>query len=59
MPRASRFIAASRTSSGVCARRTRLGIEPNGTTPEQFAAQIATEQAQFDVAIEAAKLKEP
>jgi tripartite-type tricarboxylate transporter receptor subunit TctC len=55
---AAEVIAATRDPA-VVEQLTRLGIEPNGTTPEQFAAQIATEQAQFDVAIEAAKLKEP
>ena len=37
---------------------TKLGIEPNGTTPEETADQIAREQAQFDIAIKAANLKE-
>jgi hypothetical protein len=36
---------------------TKLGIEPNGTTPAESAAQIAREQPQFDLAIEAANLR--
>jgi hypothetical protein len=36
---------------------TALGIEPNGTTPEELAAQIDREQPQFDAAIKAANLK--
>ena len=55
---AAEVIAATKDPA-IVEQLTRLGIEPNGTTPEQFAAQIANEQAQFDVAIEAAKLKEP
>jgi len=34
-----------------------LGIEANGTTPEEFAAQINREQPEFDDAIKAAKLQ--
>jgi tripartite-type tricarboxylate transporter receptor subunit TctC len=52
-------VVAAAKDPAIVEQLTRLGIEPNGTTPEQFAAQIANEQAQFDVAIEAAKLKEP
>ena len=33
-----------------------LGIEANGTTPQEFAAQIAREQPQFDAAMKAAEL---
>ena len=36
----------------------KLGLEPNGTTPEEFAAQIRHEQPQFDEAIKAADLKQ-
>jgi hypothetical protein len=36
----------------------KLGIEANGTTPEEFAAQIVGEQPQFDLAVKAAKLGE-
>jgi hypothetical protein len=38
------------------AQLTRLGIVPNGTTPEETAAQIAREQPQFDIAIKAANM---
>jgi tripartite-type tricarboxylate transporter receptor subunit TctC len=50
-------IAASRNST-IVAQLEKLGIEPNGTTPEDFAAQIAREQLQFDLAIKAANLGE-
>jgi tripartite-type tricarboxylate transporter receptor subunit TctC len=53
---AERVIAAARDPANV-AQLTALGIEPNGTTPEAFAHQIATEQPQFDAAIKAADLK--
>jgi tripartite-type tricarboxylate transporter receptor subunit TctC len=36
----------------------RLGLEPDGNTPEEFAAQIKREQPQFDAAIKAAGLKQ-
>jgi tripartite-type tricarboxylate transporter receptor subunit TctC len=39
------------------AQLTALGIEPGGTTPEEFAALIDKEQPQFDAAIKAANLK--
>jgi tripartite-type tricarboxylate transporter receptor subunit TctC len=40
----------------VVARLTELGIQPNGTTPEEAAAQIVREQPQFDAAIKAASI---
>jgi tripartite-type tricarboxylate transporter receptor subunit TctC len=46
-------IAAARDPANV-AQLEKLGIEANGTTPQQFAAQIAREQPQFDAAIKAA-----
>ena len=46
---------AETTDAGVVEQLTKLGIEPNDTTPEEFSAQLAREQPQFDVAIEAAK----
>jgi tripartite-type tricarboxylate transporter receptor subunit TctC len=52
---AGQVITASRDSA-VVAQLEKLGIEPNGTTPEDFAAQIAREQPQFDLAIKAANL---
>jgi tripartite-type tricarboxylate transporter receptor subunit TctC len=36
----------------------KLGIEPNGTTPEVFAEWIRNDQPRFDAAIEAAKLRQ-
>jgi tripartite-type tricarboxylate transporter receptor subunit TctC len=54
---AAQVIAAAHDPT-VIARLADLGIEANGTTPDAFAAQIAREQAQFDLAISAAKLGE-
>ena len=48
-------IAAARDPANV-AQLTKLGIEANGTTPQEFVAQIAREQPQFDAAIKAANL---
>jgi tripartite-type tricarboxylate transporter receptor subunit TctC len=53
---AKHVIAAAKDPANV-AQLTTLGIEPNGTTPEEFAAQIDKEQPQFDAAIKAANLK--
>jgi tripartite-type tricarboxylate transporter receptor subunit TctC len=55
---AKEVIAAARDPA-IVAQLTRLGIEPNGTTPAEMAAQIAREQPQFNVAIDAAALKQP
>jgi tripartite-type tricarboxylate transporter receptor subunit TctC len=52
---AAEVIAAARDPA-VVAQLEKFGIEPNGTTPEEFAAQIAREQPQFDAAFRAAKL---
>jgi len=54
---AKHVIAAARDPA-IVAQLTKLGIEPNGTTPKEFAAQIAREQPQFDAAIKAAKMKQ-
>jgi tripartite-type tricarboxylate transporter receptor subunit TctC len=54
---AAQVIAAAHDPM-VIARLADLGIEANGTTPDAFAAQIAREQPQFDLAIKAAKLGE-
>ena len=54
---AAEVIAATRDPA-VVAQLEKLGIEPNGTTPEEFAAQIAREQPQFDAALKAANLGE-
>jgi tripartite-type tricarboxylate transporter receptor subunit TctC len=53
---AKHVIAAARDPANV-AHLTTLGIEPKGTTPEEFAAQINREQPQFDAAIKAAGLR--
>jgi tripartite-type tricarboxylate transporter receptor subunit TctC len=52
---AQRVIAAARDPA-IVAQLTKLGIEANGTTPAEFAAQIAREQPQFDAAIKAANM---
>jgi tripartite-type tricarboxylate transporter receptor subunit TctC len=54
---AKETIAATRDPA-VVAQLEKLGIEANGTTPQEFAAQIAGEQPQFDLAVKAAKLGE-
>jgi hypothetical protein len=48
--------AAAKNPASV-AQLTTLGIEPNGTTPEEFVAQINMEQPPFDAAIKTANLK--
>jgi tripartite-type tricarboxylate transporter receptor subunit TctC len=53
---ARHVIAAAKDPANV-AQLTALGIEPNGTTPEEFLAQIDREQPAFDAAIKAANLK--
>jgi tripartite-type tricarboxylate transporter receptor subunit TctC len=52
----ARHVIAAAKDPGVVAQLTRLGIVPNGTTPEETAAQIAREQPQFDIAIKAANM---
>ncbi|HEY7242889.1 MAG TPA: tripartite tricarboxylate transporter substrate binding protein [Xanthobacteraceae bacterium] len=54
---AQHVIAAAKEPANV-AQLTALGIEPNGTTPEEFRAQIEREQPQFDAAIQAANLQQ-
>jgi tripartite-type tricarboxylate transporter receptor subunit TctC len=53
---ADHVVAVARDAA-VIAQLTALGIEPNGTSPEEFAAQIEREQPLFDDAIKAANLK--
>ena len=53
---AQHVIAAAKDPTNV-AQLTALGIEPNGTTPEEFRTQIDREQPQFDAAIKAANLQ--
>ena len=55
----AREVIAATKDSAVVGQLTKLGIEPNGTTPEEAAAQIAREQPQFDIAIKAANLNQP
>ena len=52
---AQQVIAAARDPA-IVAQLTKLGIEANGTTPQEFVAQIAREQPQFDAAIKAANM---
>jgi tripartite-type tricarboxylate transporter receptor subunit TctC len=51
-------VAAAARDLAIIAQLESLGITPNGTTPEEFAAQIAREQPLFDEAIAAAGLKQ-
>ena len=53
----AKHVTAAARDPANAAQLTTLGIEPNGTTPEEFAAQINREQPQFDAAIKAANLK--
>ncbi len=55
---ANAVIAASK-DAGVIEQLRKLGVEPNGTTSEEFVAQITREQPQFDLAIAAANLGHP
>jgi tripartite-type tricarboxylate transporter receptor subunit TctC len=54
---AAQVIAAAK-DPGIVDKLYKLGLEPNGTTPEEFAAQIKREQPQFDEGIKAAGLKQ-
>ncbi|HLQ93124.1 MAG TPA: tripartite tricarboxylate transporter substrate binding protein [Xanthobacteraceae bacterium] len=54
--RLSRLVIAAAREPAIVEQLGKLGITPNGTTPEEFAAQIKREQPQFDAAIAAAKL---
>ena len=54
---AKEVIAAAKDPA-IVAQLTKLGIEPNGTSPEDMAAQITREQPQFDTAIKAADMKQ-
>jgi tripartite-type tricarboxylate transporter receptor subunit TctC len=53
---ATHVIAAARDPANI-ASLTGLGIEPGGTTPEEFVELIKREQPRFDAAIKAANLK--
>lgn len=52
-------VIAATKDPAIRAGLLKLGIEPNGTTPEEFAAWIKRDQPQFDDAIKAADLKQP
>lgn len=54
---AAQVIAAARDPD-IVAKLATLGLEPDGTTPEELAAQIKREQPMFDAAIKAAGLKQ-
>jgi len=54
---AAQVIEASRDPD-IVEKLARLGLESNGNSPEDFAAQIKREQPQFDAAIEAAGLQQ-
>jgi tripartite-type tricarboxylate transporter receptor subunit TctC len=54
---AAQVIAAARDPD-IVDKLYKLGLEPNGTTPEEFAAQIKHEQPQFDEGVKAAGLKQ-
>ncbi len=53
---ADQVIAAAH-DPGIVDKLAKLGLEPDGNSPEEFAAQIKREQPQFDAAIAAAGLK--
>ena len=56
--RLAKEVIAATKDPGIVAQLTKLGIEPNGTTPEETAAQIVREQAQFDAAITSSGLRQ-
>jgi tripartite-type tricarboxylate transporter receptor subunit TctC len=53
----ARHVIAAAKDPANLAQLSALGIEPRGTTPEEFRAQIEREQPQFDAAIRAANLQ--
>jgi tripartite-type tricarboxylate transporter receptor subunit TctC len=53
----ARHVTAAARDPDNIAHLTKLGVEPGGDTPEEFAAQIKSEQPKFDAAIRAANLK--
>jgi tripartite-type tricarboxylate transporter receptor subunit TctC len=54
--RLAKLVIAAAREPAITEQLGRLGITPNGTTPQEFVAQIAREQPQFDAAIAAARL---
>lgn len=53
----AKAIIAATKDPGIVSQLQKLGIEPNGTTPEEFAEWVRRDQPQFDAAIAAAQLK--
>ena len=53
----AKSVIAAAKDPAVVSQLTKLGIQPNGTTPEESAAQITREQPQYDIAIKAADIK--
>jgi tripartite-type tricarboxylate transporter receptor subunit TctC len=53
----AKHVSAAAKDPNIVAQLTKLGVEPGGETPAEFAAQIKKEQPQFDAAIRAANLK--
>jgi tripartite-type tricarboxylate transporter receptor subunit TctC len=53
---ARHVVGAAKDPANMASLRA-LGIEPGGSTPEDFAAQISAEQPRFDAAIKAADLQ--
>jgi tripartite-type tricarboxylate transporter receptor subunit TctC len=54
----SRHVIAAARDPEIAAHLTKLGVEPGGESPAEFAAQIKSEQPKFDAAIKAANLKQ-
>ncbi len=54
----AREVIAVARDPAVVEQLAKLGIDANGTTPEDFAAQIVREQPQYDLAIKAANMGE-
>ena len=54
----AKYAVAAAKDPAVIEKLNKLGVEANGTTPAELAAQIAREQPQFDLAIKAADLKQ-
>jgi len=54
---AAQVIAAAKDQA-IVEKLARLGLEPDGNTPEEFISQIKREQPQFDAAIAAAGLQQ-
>ena len=52
----AKHVITAAKDPAIIAQLEKLGIEPNGTTPEQAAAQIVREQPHFDTAIKAANM---